>query len=357
MELERHIEVLLLTNDCVIVPELGGFIAHQVNARYDERDSMFLPPFRTLGFNPRLTMSDSLLAQSYADTFDLSFPEAVSRISSEVRQLKSQIEKHGSYMLNDIGRISLNSEGSYEFEPCEAGILTPWLYGLDAFELKRLQVQSASQVIPMPGRLMVATRPIEQETSEGAVQSKKPSLATIMSQIDTPNQPQEEKTISIKVSLLRNLAVTAVAAVALFLFARPVDTNQDVTNESQVAEASLVRPVLPSEPATAEMSEPRSIVGMMESVANRLSEKEEVAVVPKAGDFTIVLGYSIPTENAKSFLAELHEQGARQAILIEYHSQNAIVYGSYKSQEEAYKDLQEILSSKKANSGWIMQMK
>ena len=28
IELARHIEILLLENDCVIVPELGGFIAH-----------------------------------------------------------------------------------------------------------------------------------------------------------------------------------------------------------------------------------------------------------------------------------------------------------------------------------------
>lgn len=28
IELAKHIEVLLLENDCVIVPGLGGFIAH-----------------------------------------------------------------------------------------------------------------------------------------------------------------------------------------------------------------------------------------------------------------------------------------------------------------------------------------
>ena len=29
-EIERHIESLLLHNDCVIVPDLGGFVAHHV---------------------------------------------------------------------------------------------------------------------------------------------------------------------------------------------------------------------------------------------------------------------------------------------------------------------------------------
>ena len=34
IELARHIEILLLENDCVIVPELGGFIAHYQPAYY-----------------------------------------------------------------------------------------------------------------------------------------------------------------------------------------------------------------------------------------------------------------------------------------------------------------------------------
>lgn len=60
IELDRHIEILLLSNDCVIVPDFGGFMAHHVDARYDEADGTFLPPLRTLGFNPQLKMNDSL---------------------------------------------------------------------------------------------------------------------------------------------------------------------------------------------------------------------------------------------------------------------------------------------------------
>ena len=35
IELERHIEILLLSNDCVIVPDFGGFMAHHADARFD----------------------------------------------------------------------------------------------------------------------------------------------------------------------------------------------------------------------------------------------------------------------------------------------------------------------------------
>ena len=88
IELERHIEILLLSNDCVIVPDLGGFMAHHVDARYDEEEHTFLPPLRTLGFNPQLKINDSLLALSYVEAYDISYPEAIQRIEDEVNELE-----------------------------------------------------------------------------------------------------------------------------------------------------------------------------------------------------------------------------------------------------------------------------
>lgn len=93
IELKRHIEILLLDNDCVVVPGLGGFVAHHIDARYDARDGVYLPPLRTLGFNQKLDMNDSLLAQSYVEAYDMSYPEAMRKIDEEVGELKSVLEK------------------------------------------------------------------------------------------------------------------------------------------------------------------------------------------------------------------------------------------------------------------------
>ena len=78
-------------------------MVHRIDASYDDGDNMFIPPLRTLGFNPQLTMNDSLLAQSYVEAYDISYPEAISRIDDEVRELKQHLENEGEYILNDIG--------------------------------------------------------------------------------------------------------------------------------------------------------------------------------------------------------------------------------------------------------------
>ena len=64
-ELAQHIEALLLENDCVIIPDFGGFIAHYSPAKIDSDTGQFLPPCRTIGFNAQLILNDGLLTQSY----------------------------------------------------------------------------------------------------------------------------------------------------------------------------------------------------------------------------------------------------------------------------------------------------
>ena len=135
-ELERHIAKLLQDNDCVIVPGFGGFMAHHIAASYDEKSHIFLPPTRTVGFNPRLTMNDSVLAQDYVSCYDLSYPEALKRIESEVDEFRQMIlGEDGGHELCGIGRLYALENGEYDFIPNDNGITTPATYGFQAFEL------------------------------------------------------------------------------------------------------------------------------------------------------------------------------------------------------------------------------
>ena len=60
-ELCQHIDKLLLSNDCVILPGFGGFLTHYADAYYSESEQLYYPPKREIGFNQNLTMNDSLL--------------------------------------------------------------------------------------------------------------------------------------------------------------------------------------------------------------------------------------------------------------------------------------------------------
>ena len=53
------------------------------------------------------------------------------------------LQNDGSYEMNDIGTLAFNEDGHYVFTPCEAGILTPSLYGLGAYEMDCLQIAAS----------------------------------------------------------------------------------------------------------------------------------------------------------------------------------------------------------------------
>ena len=151
IELAQHIEVLLLENDCVIVPGFGGFIAHYAPAMRVAEENLFLPPTRTIGFNPQLTLNDGVLVQSYMAVYDTNFSDATKMVEKEVAELISALHEDGKTDLPNIGEIRYTIHNTYEFVPYDNKITTPYLYGLDSFEMKELSAlrrPEKEQILP-----------------------------------------------------------------------------------------------------------------------------------------------------------------------------------------------------------------
>ena len=192
IELARHIEILLLENDCVIVPELGGFIAHYQPAYYAESDNIYFPPMRTIGFNPQLTMNDGLLVQSYMQVHHTDFPDATRMIEQEVEELKDTLYKDGHVQLYGIGDLHYTIHNSYEFRPNEEGILSPYLYGFSSLSIS----------------------PLSENNS------------TIASTKDMVLKPQKEKAaIRFNRRWLGNAVAIAVAVILFFFLSVPVENT------------------------------------------------------------------------------------------------------------------------------------
>ena len=138
IELAQHIEVLLLENDCVIVPGLGGFVAHYTPAMRVAEENVFLPPTRIIGFNPQLKMNDGLLVQSYMAVYDTDFSDATRIVEKEVAHIFTALHEEGKVDLPNIGELRYSIHFIYDFVPYDHKITTPYLYGLDSFEMQEL---------------------------------------------------------------------------------------------------------------------------------------------------------------------------------------------------------------------------
>ena len=95
IRLSAHIVSLMLKHDCVIVPELGGFVAQYVPARLITAENILMPPCRTVVFNPRLNMNDGLLVQSYMQAYHTGYTETLRMVNAEVKKLKEILAKEG----------------------------------------------------------------------------------------------------------------------------------------------------------------------------------------------------------------------------------------------------------------------
>lgn len=361
IELNRHIEILLLTSDCVIVPDLGGFMTHHVCARYDQEDGMFVPPLRTLGFNPQLKMNDSLLAQSYIEAYDISYPEAVRRIEAEVNELKQQLNSEGAVELNGIGVLSLNEDGHIQFEPCEAGILTPALYGLGGFEMKQLQ----------------ATQP-----------AKGKKVNKIKPRLTGKDGADKEVAITIKMSWIRN-AVAAVAAFSLFFFITPPVDNNTLSEEPQVVKSQIE--LLPmsksadtvdknvSIPATTVQQKDTAVATTVADTAKTkdkdTAQKTTAATQPKKETiqdvpakkvaptvedkkFCLVLASHVIKSNAEAFVEVLKKKGYSDTRINVHNEILRVVFGHYASLDEAHKALKELrATTPDFNEAWAYEIK
>ena len=54
LEINHIIKELLQLHDCVIFPNLGGFVAQYSPANFDEKKSVFSPPHKQILFNKNL---------------------------------------------------------------------------------------------------------------------------------------------------------------------------------------------------------------------------------------------------------------------------------------------------------------
>ena len=323
----------------MIVPQLGGFIAQDVPARYVAEENIFLPPHRSVAFNPQLTLNDGLLVQSYMRVYDTNYPETIKLIDQDVSNLKSEIQEKGFYELNGIGKITTNVDGSYVFEPNEAGIIAPSLYGLDAVTVKR--------------------------------QEKKKNTAEVKRAVSEKDAPSTRNyTISINKELVNYVAAAVVSIFFYFIWATPL-TDSSTINAQQ---ASILFPhtiqhvqkeapecipcdsVSTALPTAVEQEAEEKVETEKEEVDSSTTAESQPSVDQPS--FTIVLASRVPLKNAQLFAEKLNENGYKEVSVLQKRNITRVIHGHYSSEAEAYTDLHQLRAAdSQFKEAWILKIR
>lgn len=363
ISLARHIELLLLEHNCVIVPGLGGFIANTASAVYNDGpdgDKLFMPPYRTIGFNPQLQVNDGLLVQSYMQVYDASYPAACLQMEKEIEQLNSQLNLFGEYILEGIGTLHKSLGKGIVLTSPEAGILTPSLYGTYSFAIKsiaevirEMEIQEAankSNIMPIQ-----TEGDFKIEEKKGKEDGKTDANAVPATQKDN----SKKKTYWMDISI-------AVAASAIIFFAFLIPNIKNMKGETETCVAgsiyidgkttqkSEVKPTI-AETTAPEVKETKTQETQKVKKENNTDVPENKIEAPK--EYSIVLASGVIEANAKEYIASLAKKGYSEAKFVKTGKINRIVYSSFATEKEAF---DAILSLRKEceefSAAWPMKM-
>ena len=113
----QYIYDLLLDNDYVVVPGLGGFVCQYQSSILDRQRAQIQPPARTIAFNKALQQNDGLLVQHIVLKDQLKYKDAEDKVRQYVAQCNQQLHQIGSIQFPKIGRLYMDELKNIQFTP------------------------------------------------------------------------------------------------------------------------------------------------------------------------------------------------------------------------------------------------
>lgn len=313
-DLALHIEYLLLHADCVIVEGLGGFVAQPKEAVRSEAEELFLPPVRVVRYNAALTHDcDHVLERSLCSIYKIGMEEASRRVANYAHRFQEMMDSEGTVDFGSLGVFNLENQ-HIVFNPCEAGVTTPDLYGLDTFHI-------------------AALKPEEMEEEVKTV-----NFSSIKS---------DDKQITIRLNRrIANYAATIAASVVMFvMFNTTLDKTTTKGPQTQTASIALPMPQQKAEalPDPMPAKAPKTV-------------KATVKTQPaKANRYAVVLSSGIPTADAERFTKELKAKDV-EAKVLRKGEMNYVVVDGFADKNSAVAYQRKVNSEGLVDGAWLLAL-
>lgn len=347
-DLSKHIEYLLLSNDCLIVPQLGAFVVHHTDSEWSEEEELFLPPFRQVHFNSKICYNDNLLAGSLMHFYKISSEEALKWIDEYVNQINEELLFNGSFDLGSIGVLFKENEFSpISFSACKAGVTTPELYGLDTFQASHLP--------------KVLLKDAETSTED------KQRIAAI-------EKDKNHITIRLNRKVFNVVATIAASIILFFMFSTPVqNTSMTMSSNKELFFPKNLMPRQATSQAdnkTIELpkaTEEKLYVEEKEATTELTSKKpstienvEKETVVHKKqtkpqGKYCIVMSSAVSQKNAERFTKHLKDAGYNAEIINNGKIRRVIISG-FQTEESCREQIKEMHKNQEYKDCWFMKL-
>lgn len=343
MDLAVYLTDLLKTNDCVIIPDLGGFIANYLPASSNSQGDQFYPPAKELIFNGKLKKNDGLLVNYISEREGLGYMEARKVVSEYVSECMFRLENGEKVEFEQVGCLRYDSNGHLLFEADKNEYLRTDSFGLQAFHFPRLINKYAQPA-----------KPVYRDKDPVPQRHRKP--------------------------VVKYLVITVPVILALYLIPKFILTSTPVQQQNANT-ASLVITDTPADNSHKGASEPAPEFTSSENkTANdiRLPESEAIksnipVVTPSvsannsrtddasiqntgkpAGKFHVVGGCFKIRENAEKLADQLSKKGYHPEVSALGKEFFRVSVESFQSRKEAEAELARLQDTEPQNGYWLM---
>ena len=303
---------------------MGAFLAEEVPAHYNAEEQIFMPPYRTMRFNPQVTVDDALLISEYIDREQLSYEEAGKLMNRHINQLRSNLSQNSVVRFGELGTFYMNINGNISFEVDTNGIDDADNFGFEPFAIQQLR-------------------------------------------------KFEEKNIVIRRRDLGKIIAAAAAIILTFIFVTPMSDSAfkqnmqaSFTGFASSEQISLMQQVGAPAPSQAvneiencEIS-PIDANGNMEILhivepAEEIATAEPTVTAPVENKkvFHIIVASSPNENNAQLAIKELSAKMTAEYTVVQGNGRHRISIGEYESNSEATAAIKELKST--FPDAWILQ--
>ena len=356
MNLSIYLTELLKSNDCVIVPDLGGFIANFQGSGYDAQNNQFSPPTKEIIFSAKLKKNDGLLVNFVGEKEGVGYLEARKIVSEYVAECMFRLENRETVEFDQLGKLLIDPHDNLIFEVDPRANLRVDAFGLGAFHFPQL-VHKYNQ----------PPKPIFRDKEPEPQKSRRPQLKYLLLAVpvlialffiplnklihrqDSPNLPAQN-TASLSVTDAPPPANPIAAPSTVAVQSQPnmeakSEPNQ-VKIQNQTADlATDHQPVVP--------------VAVAPKITPQVKEPVQAAVPtitsqPASGKFHVVGGCFKVKENADKLADRLVKEGYHAYVSPMGRGFFRVSVESYQTRKEAEQGLEKILGSDPQTGYWLM---
>jgi nucleoid DNA-binding protein len=300
VEISHYIKELLLLNDCVIIPEFGGFVANYKPATIE--NNQFFPPTKEIAFNNKLISNDGLLINYISEADGIDYFNAKQRLDSFVEETMLNLERNRNVYFEGVGYLHYDSRENLQFEPQLKQNLLVESYGLQNFSYEKLYQRQ----MPKPAFKVEYREPV-------------------------PVIFQQRK--------LKKLVIAIPLLIAMALI--PMKHNNEYLSKSDMGMWETLMQSTPAAPIqTPELNLTETTVNIAATETEQLK-------------YFIIGGSFKSEENANKYILQLKEQGYNGQNLGVFKGLNRVSMKGFSTMEEAQKELNSLLTKNPGSGVWI----